>query len=73
MKALKWAGAACMAVLLLVYPETALDAARQSMLTWAQSVAPALFPFMVLAPLLMALFAPQERIRLLPVGKEKVK
>ena len=28
---------------------------------------------MVLAPLLMALFAPQERIRLLPVGKEKVK
>lgn len=41
-----------MAVLLLVYPETALDAARQSMLTWAQSVAPALFPFMVLAPLL---------------------
>jgi len=52
MKALKWAGAACMAVLLLVYPETALNASRQAMLTWAQSVAPALFPFMVLTPLL---------------------
>lgn len=52
MKALKWAGAACMAILLLVYPETALNASRQAMLTWAQSVAPALFPFMVLTPLL---------------------
>lgn len=52
MKALKWAGAVCMAVLLLVYPETALDASRQAMLTWAQSVAPALFPFMVLTQLL---------------------
>lgn len=42
--------AACVA--LLAYPETALNAAREAMHTWYTSVAPALFPFMVLMPML---------------------
>ena len=45
------AGAAC-ALLLLIFPETALNSSRQAMYTWATGVAPALFPFMLVMPLL---------------------
>lgn len=37
---------------LLAYPETALNAAREAMSAWYYSVAPALFPFMALMPML---------------------
>lgn len=38
--------------LLMIFPETALNAALNAMHAWYTSVAPALFPFMVLMPLL---------------------
>lgn len=37
---------------LLLWPETVLNAAREAMRTWYESVAPALFPFMALMPML---------------------
>ena len=37
---------------LLLWPETALNAGREAMRTWAASVAPALFPFLLLMPAL---------------------
>lgn len=51
---LKPIAAALFALGLLVWPETALNAAREAMATWALSVAPALFPFMALMPMLTA-------------------
>ena len=45
------AGPALVCILLL-YPETALNAALSAMRAWYSSVAPALFPFMALMPLL---------------------
>lgn len=54
MKSLKlWCALALMAAL-LVWPETALNAAREAMAVWYTSVAPALFPFMMLTPMLAA-------------------
>lgn len=38
--------------MILVFPETALNAAREAMGVWANTVAPALFPFMALMPML---------------------
>jgi len=52
MKRLKPVLAVIAAALLLTSPETTLNAAREAMYTWAQSVAPALFPFMAMMPLL---------------------
>ena len=40
------------AAALLLWPETALNAGREAMRTWAASVAPALFPFLLLMPAL---------------------
>lgn len=54
MKLLKSACALFLAVALLLWPETALNAAREAMYVWYTSVAPALFPFMALMPLLTA-------------------
>lgn len=51
-KHLRWLVALVFAAALLRYPETALNAAREAMANWAYAVAPALFPFMVLMPLL---------------------
>lgn len=48
----EWLGALLLAASLLCWPETGLNAAREAMAAWAQSVAPALFPFMALTPLL---------------------
>lgn len=48
----KWIFAVLFAVSLLVWPEIALNAAREAMYTWVYTVAPALFPFMALMPLL---------------------
>lgn len=44
--------AAAFAAALLIWPETAILAAREAMGTWYLSVAPALFPFMLLMPML---------------------
>lgn len=52
MRFLKPAAAALFLTALLAYPETALNAAREAMYAWYKSVAPALFPFMALTPLL---------------------
>ena len=52
MKRFKWVAALVMAGCLLMMPEVALNAAREAMASWASSVAPALFPFMALMPLL---------------------
>ena len=41
-----------LSVLLLSMPEVCLNAAREAMLAWYMSVAPALFPFMALMPML---------------------
>ena len=54
MKSLKSACAMLLAAALLLWPETALNAAREAMYVWYKSVAPALFPFMTLMPLLTA-------------------
>ena len=48
----KWLAALAFAGCLLAMPETALNAAREAMASWAMSVAPALFPFLALMPLL---------------------
>lgn len=48
----EWLGALLLAAALLCRPEVGLNAAREAMAAWAQSVAPALFPFMALTPLL---------------------
>ena len=48
----EWLGAMLLAAALLCRPEVGLNAAREAMAAWAQSVAPALFPFMALTPLL---------------------
>lgn len=45
---------ALFALMLLMFPETALNAARHAMWVWVSSVAPALFPFILLMPLLTA-------------------
>ena len=53
MKRFEWVAALVMAgCLLAAMPEVALNAAREAMASWASSVAPALFPFMALMPLL---------------------
>lgn len=65
MKSLKFAVGMALAAGLLIWPETALNAARQAMWTWTQSVAPALFPFMALMPLLTCREAVQAYERLL--------
>jgi len=52
MKRYRWIAGPLLAGALLMWPETALNAARQAMANWATAVAPALFPFMLLMPLL---------------------
>lgn len=49
---MKLAGLLTVFLALLIYPETALNAAREAMQAWYMSVAPALFPFMALMPML---------------------
>ena len=46
------AGGMALAALLLMEPEAAALGALNAMLCWAQTVAPAMFPFMALLPLL---------------------
>lgn len=48
----RWAGALVLAALLLARPGAAMAGALRAMDQWATSVAPALFPFLVLMPLL---------------------
>ena len=52
MKRAGWLAAVALAACLLAEPETALNAAREAMASWAEAVAPALFPFMALMPML---------------------
>ncbi|MBE5766605.1 MAG: hypothetical protein E7335_05540 [Clostridiales bacterium] len=51
---MKWMGAMIFAVLLVLWPERALQAAQRAMYTWVFSVAPVLFPFMAVVPALTA-------------------
>lgn len=48
----KTAAGILLAAALLIYPETALNAAREAMNAWYATVAPAMFPFMALMPML---------------------
>ena len=52
LRKIRWIAAALAALLLLARPEDAANAARMAMAQWAHAVAPALFPFMALLPLL---------------------
>lgn len=52
MKRAKFLGAALLFVVLLLNPERAASSAQQAMRVWYSSVAPALFPFLVLMPML---------------------
>ena len=52
MKRIKWLAGALAAVLLLTRPEAAVNGAREAMAHWYYAVAPSLFPFMALMPLL---------------------
>lgn len=49
---IKFAAAFFLVSAILFYPQTAVDSARKAMHLWYASVAPALFPFMALMPLL---------------------
>lgn len=49
---LKWLGGTLLAAALLLRPESAANGAREAMAQWARVVAPSLFPFMALMPLL---------------------
>lgn len=51
-KTAKFLLAAAMAAAILLRPQQAVDSARQAMLLWSGCVAPALFPFLALMPLL---------------------
>lgn len=52
MKQLKWLGGLAAMALLLSKPQAAVDGAARAMAHWYASVAPALFPFLALMPLL---------------------
>ena len=52
MKQIRWLAGALAAALLLMRPETAVNGAREAMAHWYYAVAPSLFPFMALMPLL---------------------
>jgi len=51
-KKLKFWGAACIFAIILMRPQEAVTAAQRAMGVWCVSVAPTLFPFLVLMPLL---------------------
>lgn len=52
MKKVMFFGALALAILLMLYPAEAFEAAFQAMCTWATSFAPSLFPFFLLIPAL---------------------
>ena len=52
MKQIRWLAGALAAALLLMRPEAAVNGAREAMAHWYYAVAPSLFPFMALMPLL---------------------
>ena len=52
MKKLKFWGAAIVLTLILIRPEAAVAGAQRAMRLWCASVAPALFPFLALMPML---------------------
>ena len=52
MKRTKFLGAVLIFLLILLKPQQAATSAQQAMAAWYSSVAPALFPFLVLMPLL---------------------
>ena len=49
---IKWMAGLALAALLLLRPEAAANGAREAMAQWVYAVAPSLFPFMALMPLL---------------------
>lgn len=52
MKKLKFLSAVLAAILILLRPQTAVNSAQQAMRLWYTSVAPAVFPFLALMPML---------------------
>ena len=52
LKHIRWMAGFALAALLLLQPEAAVNGAREAMAQWYYAVAPSLFPFMVLMPLL---------------------
>ena len=52
MRRMKWLGGLALTALLLARPRAASLGALQAMAGWAASVAPAVFPFLALMPLL---------------------
>ena len=52
MRRFKWLGALALAALLLARPREAAAGAAQAMARWCDTVAPAVFPFLALTPLL---------------------
>ena len=48
---LKWLGGLALMLLMLCRPEDAANGAREGLRQWYYAVAPALFPFMALLPL----------------------
>lgn len=54
MEVLKLLGGVTLIAAMLAFPETTLNAAREAMGAWYMSVAPSLFPFMALMPVLTA-------------------
>lgn len=48
----KFPAAALLAIAIFLHPQTAVDSARNAMAMWYSSVAPAIFPFLALMPLL---------------------
>lgn len=64
MQLVRFAVAAVIAAGALMFPEDVLNAARRAMLVWYASVAPSLFPFMALMPLLTSPYAARVYARL---------
>ena len=62
---LRWMAGLALAALLLLRPEAAANGAREAMAQWVHAVAPSLFPFMALMPLLTCAEAASAYERLL--------
>lgn len=72
MRRFKWVGALALAALLLARPREAALGAAQAMARWADTVAPAVFPFLALTPLLTCEEAAQAYQRLLGGATERL-
>ena len=65
MKKVKWIAGLALGTALLIWPEASVNGARQAAAQWYASVAPSLFPFLALLPLITCREAAQTYERLL--------